>query len=129
MSVKRWTVGATLWLSSMTGAWIAFGLLALTSPATLDHLWGRVQDLPLAAEIALWIATFPLTLALAVYNSSWADWVQITLISLFAIGWTLASIPRRKPAERGRIQWEIRSGHPHDHTITWHGRHSLSRGQ
>jgi hypothetical protein len=47
MNDKWWTVGATLWVSGMTGAWIALGLLALTSPATLDHLRGRVQDLPL----------------------------------------------------------------------------------
>jgi hypothetical protein len=100
---KRWSLSAIVWLAGMVGAWIAFGVVALTAASTLADLWRWVQGLPLAAEIALWIATFPLMLALAVYNSSWSESLQIVLITAFAIGWTLASIPRGKGGERSQI--------------------------
>jgi hypothetical protein len=100
----------------MVGAWLAFGLLALSSPETLEDLWQWVRTLRLAAEIVLWIATLPLMLGLAVWNSSWADWVQIDLIATFAASWTLASIPRSGNEQRGRIHWETGASRRDDPT-------------
>jgi hypothetical protein len=78
----------------VVGLWVAFFVLAAASPGTLDDVWAWLRDLPLLLEVGMWVLALPWALSLAVWQSSWADWVQTVLIACFAIGWTLAFFPR-----------------------------------
>jgi hypothetical protein len=90
----RRTVGAILWFLWMVGMWLAF--FALLWADQLDEVWSWIRDLPLIAEIVLWIAFLPWMLGMAVWTSSWATWIRVVLVVLFAVGWIVVSIPRRR---------------------------------
>jgi hypothetical protein len=91
---RRWTPGATLWFLLMIGMWAAF--YALLYADELDGVWSAIRDLPLLVELALWLPFFPWMLGMAVWMSSWSGWLRLALVLCFALGWSLASIPRRK---------------------------------
>jgi len=96
----RPSMGAYAWFVGMAGSWVAFAILAITAGDALRDLWTRVQELPLVAEIVLWVLTLPWMLALAVWESSWDEWLRMLLVTFIAAGWTVISIPRARP--RGR---------------------------
>jgi hypothetical protein len=58
--------------------WLAF--FALLFADQLDEIWNSIRDLPLIAEIVLWIAFLPWMLGMAVWTSSgtsgsvWSWW-------------------------------------------------------
>ena len=78
----------------MVGSWIGLGIAAILFPEALGDFWEWGQRLPLAGEIALWIATLPWMLALAVLETAWADGARITLIAAVALAWLAFSRPR-----------------------------------
>jgi hypothetical protein len=96
----RRPLGAAIWFVWMVAMWAGF--FVLLAAERLDGAWSWVRDLPLLAELALWVALFPWLLGSAVWTSSWAGWLRLLLVLLFAFGWSLASIPRRKPAKEGQ---------------------------
>jgi hypothetical protein len=96
----RRTVGAILWFLWMVGMWLAF--FALLWADQLDEVWSWIRDLPLIAEIVLWIAFLPWMLGMAVWTSSWATWIRVVLVVLFAVGWIVVSIPRRRSRVKPR---------------------------
>jgi hypothetical protein len=96
----RRTVGAVVWFLWMEGMWLAF--FALLWAGQLDEIWSWIRDLPLIAEIVLWIAFLPWMLGMAVWTSSWATWIRAVLVVLFAVGWTVVSIPRRRSRVKPR---------------------------
>jgi hypothetical protein len=69
----------------------------------IDGVWSWVRDLPLAGELLLWVALFPWFLGAAAWTSPWTAWLRLLLVLVFAFGWSLASIARRK-AEQTRGQ-------------------------
>jgi len=85
---------ARVWFVWMIVMWAAFFVLLATGH--LDGLWSAVRDLPLVAQIILWIPFLPWMLGMAVWASSWAAWLRIALVVCFAVGWVLASLPRAK---------------------------------
>jgi hypothetical protein len=89
----RRPIGATLWFLWMVGMWMVF--FALLFADQLDEIWRLVRDLPLVAEIVLWVLFLPWMLGMAVWTASWATWVRVALVACFAVGWTVVSIPRR----------------------------------
>jgi hypothetical protein len=122
------SLGAYVWFLGVAGLWTAFGIVALASADKLADLWGWVTGLPLIAEIVVWIALFPWVLGLWVSQTSWPEWPRILLVASFAVGWTLVSIPRPRNSDAlGEIQWEVRSGDPHDVAITRNGIHHAAR--
>ena len=91
-------VGGLIWLVFMVGMWIAF--FATLAADQLDSVQAWVRDLPLLAELGLWLLVFPFLLATAVWESSWAPSLRVLLVAAFAIGWTLISLPRsRRPGD------------------------------
>jgi hypothetical protein len=92
----RPALGAYLWFVGMVGLWTAFGIVALVSVEKLTDLWAWVTALPVVAEVVVWILAFPWVIGLWVTQISWAEWVRILLVVCFAVGWTIASIPRAK---------------------------------
>jgi hypothetical protein len=87
-------LGATVWFCWMTIMWVAFFVLLVED--RLDGLWAWIRDLPLLVEAVLWVALLPWVLGTAVWTSSWPDTVRMPLVGLFALGWTIISIPRQK---------------------------------
>jgi hypothetical protein len=92
----RWTPGATFWFAAMVGAWLAFFGLLLFSEPTLGELRRDVRDLPLLVEGAVWLAMFPLVLALGVWDGGLAEWLRFALVCLFAVAWSAAFFPHRR---------------------------------
>ena len=91
---RRWNGPSSTWFLLMIGTWVAFGVGAVWYPETLTDFWEWGQRLPLAGEIGLWIATLPWMLALAVFETEWAGWVQVALITALAVAWIVFSRPR-----------------------------------
>jgi hypothetical protein len=97
--LERRPLGATIWFVWMVAMWAGF--FALLAADRIEVVWSWVRDLPLLAELVLWVALFPWLLGAAVWTSSWAGWPRLLLVLTFALGWSLASIPRRKPPKEG----------------------------
>jgi hypothetical protein len=96
--LHRRPLGATIWFVWMVAMWAGF--FALLVAERIDGVWSSVRDLPLLAELVLWLALFPWFLGAAVWTSSWTGWLRLLLVLGFAFGWSLASIPRRKPPKQ-----------------------------
>ncbi|MDX2968436.1 hypothetical protein [Kribbella solani] len=95
---RRMPPSSTGWFVWMTGLWIAF--FVLMHNGRLDGLASWIRDLPIVADILVWIVFFPQVLATAVWTSGWSEGLRVTLVVLFAAGWTLVSIPRPKTTGR-----------------------------
>jgi hypothetical protein len=93
---RTWTAGSLVWFGWMEAMWGAF--FALLFASQLDAVWSWIRDLPFVAEIVMWVAFFPWLLGTAVWGSSWAGWLRLLLVVVFAIGWSFASIPRPRAA-------------------------------
>jgi hypothetical protein len=93
---RRASRGASLWFVWMVGMWLAFFVLLFAN--RLDSLWSAILHLSLVIQVVVWVAFLPWMLGMAVWTSTWADWLRVLLVACFALCWTLASIPRaRKP--------------------------------
>jgi hypothetical protein len=88
-------VGGLIWLVFMVGMWTAFFAALATDQLHVVQAW--VRDLPLLAELGLWLLAFPWLLGTAVWESSWPLLLRALLVAVFAIGWTLISLPRSRP--------------------------------
>jgi hypothetical protein len=95
----RRPLSATIWFVWMVAMWAGFFVLVLAD--RIEGAWSWVRDLPLLAELLLWVALFPWVLGAAVWTSSWAGWLRLLLVLVFAFGWSLASVPRRKREREG----------------------------
>ncbi len=84
-----------LWFVWMEAMWIAFFALLLADE--LPALYDSVRELPLVVEIVAWIAFLPWMLGMAVWTSSWSEVVRVLVVLSFAVGWSLLSIPRKRP--------------------------------
>jgi hypothetical protein len=91
---RRRPLGAILWFVWMVAMWVAFFVFLLAD--RLDEVWNRITGLPLVVEILVWIAFFPWVLGTFVWTRGWADWLRLALVVVFAVGWTLVSIPRKR---------------------------------
>jgi hypothetical protein len=114
----RWTPASSTWFLLMIGTWIAFGVAAVSYPDMPTDFWHWGERLPLAAEIGLWIGTLPWMLAIAVFETSWTEWLQITLVVGLAVSWIVLSIPRGTGDRPGAIHGGLRPGEPHEGALT-----------
>jgi hypothetical protein len=96
--LERRPLGARIWFVWMVAMWAGF--FALLVAERIDGVWSWVRDMPFLAELVLWLALFPWFLGAAVWTSSWTGWLRLLLVLGFAFGWSLASIPRRKPPKQ-----------------------------
>ncbi|HXV32809.1 MAG TPA: hypothetical protein VD769_02275 [Gaiellaceae bacterium] len=90
----RRSVGSVLWFAWMVALWVVFFALLLAD--RLGEVWDWIVGLPLVAEIVVWLVFFPWVLGTFVWTRGWADWLRLGLVVLFAVGWTVVSIPRKK---------------------------------
>jgi hypothetical protein len=96
---ERRPLGASIWFVWMVAMWVGFFVLLLAE--RIDGVWSWARELPLLVEFLVWVALFPWLLGAAVWTSSSAGWLRLLLVLVFALGWSLASIPRRKQERKG----------------------------
>ena len=118
-ATRRWTIPATIWFGGIVAGWIAFFALLLFSGSTLSELWSDVRALALAWEVLVWVGAFPFVLALGVWETSWPDWVRVALVCSFAVGWSLASVPRATAT--ARFTFHAHRGGDRGDTKDWYG--------
>jgi hypothetical protein len=71
--------------------WVGFVVALIVNPAWLDSLWSWVRELPLLAEILVWVLFLPITVGLWIWTA--AGGTIVKLLGLAGIvGWTLAAI-------------------------------------
>jgi hypothetical protein len=87
--------GARIGFALVVG-FAAFWVLAASSPGTIDSLWSRLRDLPLLVEAGVWVIAFPLTLSMAVWESSWAEWIRVLLVLVFTVTWSYLFYPNQQ---------------------------------
>jgi 4-amino-4-deoxy-L-arabinose transferase-like glycosyltransferase len=95
-SEGRITRGSVLWFLWMVGLWVVF--FVFLRSGRLDDMASTIKDLPLPVELLVWFVFFPWVLGTAVWTSGWAETTRLLLVVLFALGWTIVSIPRRRSA-------------------------------
>ena len=97
------SLGARLWFVWMVLMWVVF--FALLSAGRLDSVREAVSDLNVVVQVVLWIVFLPWLLGTYVWTSSLAEWLRVSLVVVFAVGWTVASWPRRRrPKAKPRRQ-------------------------
>ena len=90
----RRPISGVIWFIWMVAMWAGFFVLLFADQ--LGEVWSKVTQLPIWAEIIVWIALFPWMLGSWVWTGSWPLWLRAALVVSFAVGWTLVSIPRKR---------------------------------
>jgi hypothetical protein len=80
--------------------WVAFGAALIWSQGSLDQAWQAVRELPLIAQIVVWVLFLPVMIGLWVWESSWPLIVRLVLVVGLA-GWNLLMfLPKALQAAR-----------------------------
>ncbi len=92
-AAPRWP-GYAIWVA-FTVLWVALGVLLLVSPETVSLLWARVAELPIWAEVLVWLAFLPIAVAVAVWETSWALWIRLAVLAGCVVWTTYGLWPGR----------------------------------
>jgi len=71
--------------------WVGFAVALAVDREWLDILWNFVRDLPLAAEIIVWVVFLPITVGLWIWESSWPALVRL-LGSAGIVAWNALAV-------------------------------------
>jgi len=78
--------------------WLAFAVGLIWSQGTLDQAWQSIRELPLVAQVVLWVLFLPVMFGLWVWETSWPLVVRLILV-VGAAGWNLlVFLPRAAQA-------------------------------
>jgi hypothetical protein len=80
----------------MVGGWVVFFVALVASPQALDDAWTAVRELPLAAELAVWLLGFPFLLGLAIWHASWDELLRLAAVAVLAGAYTFMFLPRER---------------------------------
>ena len=80
--------------------WVGFGAALIWSQGSLDQAWQAIRDLPLFAQIVVWVLFLPVMIGLWVWETSWPIVVRLVLVVGVA-GWNLLMfLPKALQAAR-----------------------------
>lgn len=65
--------------------WLAFAWALVASQGTLDATWRAIQDLPMPAQIVVWVLFLPVVAGLWVWENAWP--VLLRLVVVIGLGW------------------------------------------
>ena len=71
--------------------WVGFAIALVLNPEWLDILWNFVRELPLVAEIIVWVLFLPIMVGLWIWESSWPALVRL-LGFAGIVAWTLLPV-------------------------------------
>ena len=80
----------------MAGGWVLFFVALVASPQVLDDAWTTVGELPLVAELAVWLLGFPFLLGLAIWHASWDEALRLAAVVVLAGAYTYMFVPRER---------------------------------
>lgn len=87
----------------MVFGWLAFAVIVLFRPDTLGDIWRWLGDLPIVAEVLMWIFLLPWVVGIAIWESGVGEWQRAVLVSLIALAWIALAA---KPTGAGRAARE-----------------------
>ncbi|TWD84594.1 hypothetical protein FB561_5787 [Kribbella amoyensis] len=106
-NAARVTAGSVIWFLFMAGLWVVF--FVYLRSGRLEDVAQTIKDLPLPVELLVWILFFPWVLGTAVWTSGWSETVRMVLVILFAVAWTVVSIPRPRTPKAAKVSEPPRS--------------------
>jgi hypothetical protein len=68
--------------------WVAFAAGLIWSQGSLDQAWQTVRDLPLIAQVVVWVLFLPVMVGLWAWETTWPLIVRL-LVVLGVAGWNL----------------------------------------
>ena len=71
--------------------WVGFAIAFIVNPEWLDLLWNWVHELPLVAEVIVWVLFLPIMVGLWTWQSSWPDFTRLLVFAGIA-GWTILAV-------------------------------------
>ena len=71
--------------------WVGFAIALAVNPEWLTTLWDWVRELPLVAEIIVWVLFLPIMVGLWIWESSWPALVRL-LGFAGIVAWTLVAV-------------------------------------
>ena len=83
-------------LAVMVGGWVVFFVALVASPQALDDAWTAVGELPLVAELVVWLLGFPFLLGLAIWHASWDEALRLAAVAVLAGTYTFMFLPRER---------------------------------
>ena len=77
--------------------WLAFAIGVVASQGAVDQAWQQIRDLPLVAQIVVWILFLPVMVGMWIWESALPFIVRAALV-LGLAGWNLwMFLPRAVP--------------------------------
>jgi hypothetical protein len=80
----------------MVGGWLVFLVAVVASRQALDDAWTAVRQLPLVAELAIWLLGFPFLLGLAIWQASWVEALRLAAVAIVAGAYIFMFLPRKR---------------------------------
>ena len=80
----------------MVGGWVVFFAALVASPQALDDAWTAIRELPLVAELAVWLLGFPFLLGLAIWHAPWDEALRLAIVAVLAGAYILMFLPRKR---------------------------------
>ena len=71
--------------------WVGFAIALVVNREWLDILWNSVRELPLVAEIIVWVLFLPIMVGLWIWESSWPALVGLLGVAAI-VAWTLLAV-------------------------------------
>ena len=71
--------------------WVGFAIALVVNREWLDILWSSARELPLVAEIIVWVLLLPIMVGLWIWESSWPALVRL-LGFAGIVAWTLVAV-------------------------------------
>jgi hypothetical protein len=71
--------------------WVGFAIALVVNREWLDILWNFVRELPLVAEIIVWILFLPIMVGLWIWESSWPAFVRLVGFAGI-VAWTILAV-------------------------------------
>lgn len=68
--------------------WLAFGAGLIWSQGSVDAAWQTIRDLPLIAQLVVWLLFLPVMVALWIWETTWPLAVRLLLVVGIG-GWNL----------------------------------------
>ena len=78
----------------MVGGWLVFLVALVASRQALDDAWTAIRELPLVAELAIWLLGFPFLLGLAIWQASWDEALRLAAVAVLAGAYIFMFLPQ-----------------------------------
>ena len=86
VSTREWTLGRTVWFTTVLLGWFVFAYLAVAVPGGLSGVAVWISSLSPVLQVVMWLLLLPYMMAAWVWDSTWELWMRVaalgTLVAL-----------------------------------------------